>query len=415
MAKSKGEGKVKSGRDLNWRMNLWAAKLGEEPFIPAAKKAALNEKKKAAKKYNNDTTTTEISEEDIKKELDNMRKQKIETKVFHIRKEIKSGLKKAKSAEIQKITRKLKEAREGLASNKEDKEESDKKESDKNTHKKDYNTKDVERFESELNILKDIDMEALAEKTFRKRIQKNKTLNKDDNLNSILSSTSSTINEENGNDDDDKKTNIKAVEDRLLSSKILSDGLKKNIQELELIILGPSQKKIAIDAKRKAKAEASSETTKKRKTDETKNGTDSLFMDSLADSDNDDDDNNKKKESRVHKASDDWEDPDFDKYYNGNEKKNRPGQRQRRQKWLAVYGDDAKHVVEEKDKRKHQNKQNKQKPKSTPQSKDKNKQPQNPEEFHPSWQAKRQQQEMMSKALSGNAKNNNKIVFDDAD
>ena len=38
---------------------------------------------------------------------------------------------------------------------------------------------------------------------------------------------------------------------------------------------------------------------------------------------------------------------------------------------------------------------------------------QNMEEFHPSWQAKRQQQEMMAKALSGAAKPvNNKIVFD---
>ena len=35
------------------------------------------------------------------------------------------------------------------------------------------------------------------------------------------------------------------------------------------------------------------------------------------------------------------------------------------------------------------------------------------EEFHPSWQAKRQQQEMMAKALSGAGKPvNNKIVFD---
>jgi hypothetical protein len=34
---------------------------------------------------------------------------------------------------------------------------------------------------------------------------------------------------------------------------------------------------------------------------------------------------------------------------------------------------------------------------------------------HPSWQAKRMQEEMMSKALSGKGSSNNKIVFDDAD
>lgn len=38
-----------------------------------------------------------------------------------------------------------------------------------------------------------------------------------------------------------------------------------------------------------------------------------------------------------------------------------------------------------------------------------------PEEFHPSWQAKRQEQMMIASALSGKGSSNNKIVFDDSE
>lgn len=38
-----------------------------------------------------------------------------------------------------------------------------------------------------------------------------------------------------------------------------------------------------------------------------------------------------------------------------------------------------------------------------------------PEEFHPSWQAKRQEQMMIASALSGKGNANNKIVFDDSE
>ncbi|CAO3619448.1 unnamed protein product [Cunninghamella echinulata] len=384
-----------------------------------------------------------------------MKKRKLETKLYHIQKEIKTCLKKSKVMETKKHIKKLREAKkEGKPTNEENEKDPsmEKKGSDKKT--KEYTAKEVDQLEKEYTILKTIDMEKLTKKILEKYIQKNTTLKQDDILKSILSTTTTTTaatkkekeeegeKEKDDENDDDQKTYRSNVEARLLSNKLLVDTLKINITELELIVLGPSQKKAAIESKRKAETQKTTAVSKKIKTNEVSDGSSSLFMETLADEneeeeeekeeddDNDDDDDDKvnhaekkdiikaKSKPTNKKISDDWEDPDFDKYYNGTDKKNRPGQRQRRQKWLALYGDDAKHVKEEKTKkhqRPKQHKDQKQQKSAPSHSTGKNQQSQNVDEFHPSWQAKRQQQELMAKALSGNNNKNNKIVFDDAD
>ncbi|KAI9302269.1 hypothetical protein BJ944DRAFT_270193 [Cunninghamella echinulata] len=434
--------KKKNGKEnLNWKINYLAAKIGEDTHISNAKKAALNK---------NDTTA-EVSEQDLKQELNNMKKRKLETKLHHIQKEIKTCLKKSKAMETKKHIKKLREAKkEGSITNEENEKDSstEKKGSDKKT--KEYTAKEVDQLEKEYTILKTIDMEKLTKKILEKYIQKNATLKQDDTLKSILSTTTTTTaaaatavakkekedeKEKEGEDEkeDDQKTYRSNVEARLLSNKLLVDTLKINITELELIVLGPSQKKAAIESKRKAETQKTTTAPKKIKTKETSDGSSSLFMETLADENDEDEeqndsdkDNHAQKEDIIKtklkptnkKISDDWEDPDFDKYYNGTDKKNRPGQRQRRQKWLALYGDEAKHVKEEKTKKHQRPKQQrdqKQQKSAPSHSKGKNQQSQNVDEFHPSWQAKRQQQELMAKALSGNNNKNNKIVFDDAD
>lgn len=89
--------------------------------------------------------------------------------------------------------------------------------------------------------------------------------------------------------------------------------------------------------------------------------------------------------------------------------------------WEKKYGKDAKHVRQARDER-IQNRIAKGKPAFKPKGNDSNSSNNKkdsgllkPEEFHPSWQAKRQEQMMIASALSGKGNANNKIVFDDSE
>ena len=90
--------------------------------------------------------------------------------------------------------------------------------------------------------------------------------------------------------------------------------------------------------------------------------------------------------------------------------------------WEKKFGKDAKHVKQAREER-IQNRIAKGKPafkaKGNQEPSDKKKPKESgllkPEEFHPSWQAKRQEQMMIASALSGKGNSNNKIVFDDSD
>ncbi|EPB82881.1 hypothetical protein HMPREF1544_10397 [Mucor circinelloides 1006PhL] len=76
-----------------------------------------------------------------------------------------------------------------------------------------------------------------------------------------------------------------------------------------------------------------------------------------------------------------------------------------------MYGREAKHIASEYQKREEKRLAPKPKPAAAAHHK-----PSAPAEpVHPSWEAKRMQEEIMSKALSGKSKSNNKIVFDDSD
>lgn len=86
--------------------------------------------------------------------------------------------------------------------------------------------------------------------------------------------------------------------------------------------------------------------------------------------------------------------------------------------WEEMYGREANHIVKEFEKREEKRLQNpdyKPKKKPAPPKLQKHQQPTFSEPVHPSWEAKKQQEEIMSKALSGKGLANNKIVFDDSD
>ncbi|KAJ2802883.1 hypothetical protein H4S07_004591, partial [Coemansia furcata] len=101
-------------------------------------------------------------------------------------------------------------------------------------------------------------------------------------------------------------------------------------------------------------------------------------------------------------------DEDFKKLYEGVERKNRPGQRARRQKFEQVYGKEANHI-----KLLTKDKKPRDKPKrhattsdaATPKPAAANA----TEQMHPSWEAKRRQKEILAQAKEVKG---NKIVFD---
>lgn len=195
-------------------------------------------------------------------------------------------------------------------------------------------------------------MDPLIEKVLNNMIKKNATLKKDDMLSSLLANsaasapitaTSSTnisadsTGESIPSTGEDNKNLIANVEARLLGNKALTEPLKKSALEFEMLLLAPEQRK----AKRKT-ITTEQRTPDKRLKPSTSTkpsssvGSSSLFMESLGGDDQQQGNHGKTEgksaQGKKDAASTDWEDPDFEKYYNGGapEKQNRPGQRQRR-------------------------------------------------------------------------------------
>ncbi|KAJ2826214.1 hypothetical protein GGI24_002960 [Coemansia furcata] len=156
--------------------------------------------------------------------------------------------------------------------------------------------------------------------------------------------------------------------------------------------------------------------------DDALSASDSDSDEGSSDSDDDGDAKRKRKEkarkgekSKKRKSgnNDDYEydekaDEDFKKLYEGVERKNRPGQRARRQKFEQVYGKEANHIkLLTKDKKprdkpkRHATTGDAATPKPAAASAT--------EQMHPSWEAKRRQKEILAQAKEVKG---NKIVFD---
>lgn len=233
------------------------------------------------------------------------------------------------------------------------------------------------------------------EKTLRRKISKHPTLKRVDTLNQ-----GDEIEPQN---DLDKKT-LDSLQSRVLNQKKVRDEIVVCLNKLESVVKSPvdtaSKKRATTDDEAEQKDGGEEQPAKQRRTDNNGERFDvaaSMFVGSL------NQDSRPRKKIAPKKDSADWVDPNFDAYYKGEVKKNRPGQAARRKKAEELYGEEANHLKKEREKRAEESKYFGKKP---PQQK----QPLG-EDAHPSWAAKRKQQEAMSKALSGDAPSGNKVVF----
>ncbi|KAF7727229.1 hypothetical protein EC973_007841 [Apophysomyces ossiformis] len=391
-----------SKKNLKWKIDYLAAQVGEDVRIGSAKEAAIA--KLQYMKSTNDQVVT--NEEELKQELNEVRLQKLERKLFQLHRELRASLKKSRTLEIRKQIKRVQHARSVLESVKEEEtNEHEPLETTTGTKQRKLSAEDIQRLEQEIEIAK-ANLHTLAIKTLRNKIMKHPKLKKADPVMSAVNSVCSKESKAESNDHDIQlKSNVEA---RLLAQKVTKEEIEKMLKEIETIALGTHTKKPE-DGKRKMDDEDVEQKKRQRVSGE------STFLDSIASAGVEEKQNEKKKREsqKLKKADLNWQDPDFDKFY-GNEKKNRAGQRQRRKKWEALYGNKAKHLEEEKSKREQQKIMELVKKKSKPAAKAKSAEKEQPAFMHPSWQAKRQQQEMIAKAMSGQT-TNKKIVFDDDD
>ncbi|KAL4216107.1 hypothetical protein AB4K20DRAFT_1877342 [Rhizopus microsporus] len=376
-----------SKENLTWKINYLAAQVGEKTHMKTAIIAASRAKHQQIHNPNSQPTDTEA----LKEKLQNTRKLKLEHKLHQGRREIKSALKKSKIIETQKQIKKIKSAK-AMEEKKDDEKESQKK----------VKPEDLPKLEKELDMLKRVDLEYLADKKIKSTLQKNPAFKDEELVKQVIDS----IEINNKYPEDIDKLILSNIEARLLAHKSVVAEVQGITQSFISILKGDAEKierKKAEELEKKRKAEEAKKRAaeandegqgaKRQKTNGKPNAS-SKFMDSLAE-------------------YDEKNDEFFKKIYEGETKKNRPGQRQRRKQWEELYGRKANHISK-------QYKQREEKRLANPNYKPKKKQEKKPEikkapvePMHPSWEAKRQQQEMMSKALSGKVSSNNKIVFDD--
>ncbi|KAL1922882.1 uncharacterized protein VTP21DRAFT_9258 [Calcarisporiella thermophila] len=547
MSDQKATSHKKKKENLKWQINLLEAKCGLEPSIQRAKAAVRKSK---------DHKTTEDAKEgaDDEKLLMQLRGEKISRKLFHEKKELKKGLKKAKVFETQRLVKRLRNARVQLAQIRnqvETGETSDEKTAGKTAEKSKTEQEldaDVKRYEADLDIVKRLDLDRLVDKLLRTKLSKHPTLKS----HPLMQQYIDTVVEEKGTPPPqtssiaatlvDVNAHVRTIEARLLGRNTVKEVFERIFKGLEVILFGKTSiTTISTSEKRKrgegSKSEVmdniSTTVAKKLKlssknsqgvSDEQETGFEGDVEISGAtdfshiSTDNDDDEiaqsqppasnSDGEIEDRVHgnsfedideeEASDEGENwerrgeededeegmPYADGYDSDGEpidgsakrsgarrandtgslfidslqsgfidgemepwerqeaegkslKKNRMGQRARRQLWEKKYGKNAKHVQKSQQRRgnkderskngphragagtsgsnskgadqRHQS--HKHEPKAKRFSEQKKAAPQVDEELHPSWVAKQQQKEAMQKAMQ-QAKST-KIVFND--
>ncbi|CEI88256.1 hypothetical protein RMCBS344292_02649 [Rhizopus microsporus] len=295
---------VLTHENLTWKINYLAAQVGEKTHMKTAIIAASRAKHQQIHNPNSQPTDTET----LKEKLQNTRKLKLEHKLHQGRREIKSALKKSKIIETQKQIKKIKSAK-AMEEKKDDEKESQKK----------VKPEDLPKLEKELDMLKRVDLEYLADKKIKSTLQKNPAFKDEELVKQVIDS----IEINNKYPEDIDKLILSNIEARLLAHKSVVAEVQGITQSFISILKGDAEKierKKAEELEKKRKAEEAKKRAaeandegqgaKRQKTNGKPNAS-SKFMDSLAE-------------------YDEKNDEFFKKIYEGETKKNRPGQRQRR-------------------------------------------------------------------------------------
>ncbi|KAJ2663293.1 hypothetical protein IWW48_001395 [Coemansia sp. RSA 1200] len=407
-----------AAKNINWEISLLEAKTGEgssswKALAKEAKRKRAEEKKDKlsagattrSKTSNDDSDTAETQQEKLR----GLRIEKAQRALHQRRRIFHSIIKTIASLEKQKRLRRIKKAKALLES-------------------PDTNEKEIDEAKA-----------AISENTeILERAQKIKV---DDLVKCMVLrfyKRSPVIRDAFG--EYECESHIKTLSDDKTAMRMLNDikavnVIKAAVLAIEALIEGSNTKEAKDLAKektkqlRKSRNELTKQESLKNKSvgqaDKDDTSAKSTFVASLGDFDSDDDgdddgdvDTNVAKPKKRKVVDEDYseDEKDFNAIYGINERRNRPGQRARRQKYENMYGNEANHIkLKQKDKKpkqsfNHTNNDNNNRKKSDgPVSREKQKSNTQDEKLHPSWEAKKKQKEIMEQAL--NTKRT-KIIFD---
>ncbi|KAF8964598.1 hypothetical protein BGZ52_011775, partial [Haplosporangium bisporale] len=156
--------------------------------------------------------------------------------------------------EIQRLNKRLKEAKKSIESNKE---EIKKDEATKPNNKKVLTHEDIQKFEHELDLVKKLDMDRLSEHTFIAKLSKHPILgshslmapyvvNKDQDKSASEATSSSPTSKSS------QESLNQIIEARLTNTKPVKEHLSKLWDSLEHIVTGRKVDHKELDKKRKA-------------------------------------------------------------------------------------------------------------------------------------------------------------------
>ncbi|KAJ1737478.1 hypothetical protein LPJ72_000449 [Coemansia sp. Benny D160-2] len=406
-----------AAKNINWEISLLEAKTGEgssswKALAKEAKRKRVEEKKgklstgatTKLKTPNDDSDTVETQQEKLRR----LRIEKAQRALHQRRRIFHSIIKTIASLEKQKRLRRVKKAKALLESS-------------------DTNEKDMEEAKATISENTEI----------LENVQKIKV---DDLVECMVLKFykgSPVVREAFG--EYECEPHIKSLSDDKTAMRMLNDikavnVIKAAVLAVEALIEGSNTKEAKNLAKektkqmKKSKKELSKQEALKNKSvgqaDNEDTSAKSTFVASLGDFDSDDyddddDDIDTAKPNKRKVVDGDYSDDekDFNAIYGINERRNRPGQRARRQKYENMYGDEANHIkLKRKDKKPKQsfnhtdtNIDNNRKKIYVSPRQERQKSNTQDEKLHPSWEAKKKQKEIMEQALNTKG---TKIIFD---
>jgi len=350
----------------------------------------MNNKKKTnwfieIKKLSEKIEKNEGDKDDLLSQIFEIKQDKITGKIYHLKKELRKAIKKAKNFEIQKKIKKIKNIR-----NTETEEE-----------KKESSNDEIKKIEEQINQIKKLKLDEISDKFLYDSIRNDEILGKHTILTLYRTSNRPKDNETNEQEQNKDLINniLNANITKTCIASIIND-IKKVIEVFDQNII---EKSITLDDKPKPK---SKKRKKKSKAKKQKANDDAMDFNSEDEDDNGQGLTSKSYDSMFMSSLNGGVDDD---YYSDEDsasdiieekrpkKKNRMGQRERQKLWEKNYGKNANHLKKAREMKLKEKK--------------KDKDSKLPENLHPSWEAKRLMKEK-SKIVEFSGK---KITFDDDD